>query len=102
MGVKFWGDPSSFNNFGWVYTPEKIDDRKADIFRELKKCNMETNGYSKGRTQRLECRIPDELLYNYCGFHGVNPNTRWDWIKNKKNRNQFLSEFPVCKMVDAL
>lgn len=98
MAIKFKGD---WDNLQAYLKPEEIDPRKAEVFRAIKRINMETNGYLPGdNTKRLEARIPDELLYNYCGFHGINPNTRWDWIIQKDNLNKFLADFPVCKMVD--
>ena len=95
MGVVYLNNGRDF-----MFIPEKEDKRKADVFREFKKINMETNGYGVEKLGRLEARIPREVEYNYLMSKGIKPENHINYMKNEKHYQAFLSEFPVFRMVN--
>jgi hypothetical protein len=95
MGVVYLNNGKDF-----MFIPEQEDKRKAGIFKEMKKINMETNGYGPEKLGRLEARIPREVEYNYLMSKGIMPENHINYMKNEKHYQAFLSEFSVFRMVN--
>lgn len=102
MAIIFEKDAN--NNKSYTLIPEKIDPRVKDELAEFKKRNMETNGYSKGRTLQLVGRVPQQFMYNYAIFNGIPAHKHAEWYSEKKGRNmrRLLTEFDAFRMVDKL
>lgn len=83
------------------YVPEKL---VIENLKELKKDNMINNGFTKERTMRHVAQIDYAMWYNYAMGKGIEPwqMNSWYMENNGKNLKAFLSEFPVCKVVDKL
>lgn len=96
---------SDKSSLTYEIVPEYVPENSLiENLKEKRKDNMLNNGFTGERTMRHIAQIDFAMWYNYAMAKGIHPYQMNDWYMGNKAKNlkKFLSEFPVCKIVDNL
>lgn len=104
MGVQILDFNKYTGKMSYSLVPESVPIETINELKELKKENMRTNGFSKGKTMRHIGSIPYAVLYNYALSNGVPVHKMNQYYAEGKGKNvrKLLKDVPACMVVDKL